>query len=98
LIAQTLSDGKYRWLSSAGGCNRNILLAPLQLHNSAKIKPNLQSTVREKDTFGKQFPSAESFRLSCAGVSINPHRDASQTSRQCTVPGSRAIASEFKAL
>jgi len=41
LIAQTLSGNQYRLLSSAGGCNRDVLLAPLRLHNNARTNPNL---------------------------------------------------------
>jgi len=45
LIAHTLSDEWHRLLSLVGECSRGILLAPLQLYNSARMKPNLQSTV-----------------------------------------------------
>jgi len=40
-VAQKISDNKHPSLSPAGECIRGILLALLQLHNSARIKPNI---------------------------------------------------------
>lgn len=46
--AQSLSHGQYRLFWSAGKCNRNLRLAPEDLHRSANVNAILQRTVASR--------------------------------------------------